>query len=162
MKKLILLITLCFMINCVDSEHENLEITHLDKMELDFTDVNAINLDFTFEVHNKKELAKLATLISEELFSKQEKNDQKLFGFILKMNNNIVKILPLTNDTKNLQNLRASSCPDGWTDHGVCYSSGCVKKKVTLALAPAEETNGTYEVRVIRTSTHVRICSRVI
>ena len=108
------------------------------------------------------ELAKLATLISEELFSKQEKNDQKLFGFILKMNNNIVKILPLTNDTKNLQNLRASSCPDGWTDHGVCYSSGCVKKKVTLALAPAEDTNVTYEVRVIRTSTHVRICSRVI
>ena len=164
MRKLFLLITLCFMINCVDSEHENLETTHLDKMKLDFSnmELDLPEFNFTFKVSNKEDLDKFTSIISEELFAKKDKNDQDLYGYILKMNSNVVKILPITNETENLQALRTSSCPDGWVDHGICLTQRCVKKKVTLALAPAEDTNGTYEVRVIRTSTHVRICSRVI
>ena len=164
MRKLFSLITLCFMINCVDSEHENLETTHLDKMELDFSnmELDLPEFNFTFKIGNKEDLDKFASIISEELFAKKEENDQDLYGCILKMNSNVVKILPITNETEDLQALRASSCPDGWVDHGICLTQRCVKKKIALALAPAEDTNGTYEVRVIRTSTHVRICSRVI
>lgn len=167
MRKLFFLITLCFMCfmtNCVDSEHQNIETTHLDKMEFDFSnmELDLPELNFTFKIGNKEDLDKFASIISEELFAKKEKKDQDLYGYILKMNNNVVKILPITNENEDLQALRTSSCPDGWVDHGICLTQRCVKKKIALVLAPAADTNGTYEVRIIRTSTHVRICSRTI
>lgn len=161
------------LINCSEEEVQTLEginttedISIFSSKKLDLSNLD-LDIDFNsyYKISSQKDIYDVSDIITEELFYQRDKNDQELLGFDVIIEGDELMLSPIVGaNEKNSKSLVSSpsSCPDGWTNHGVCYTVSCVRNKVAEALAPTRANKGSYKIRIIKTSTHVRVCSRKV
>lgn len=153
MKKIILiLVFISPIISCVKQESGEI---NLQEQNWTFENLE-IEIDWKYEINNEKELNDIIEGWIDNLYNVTNRNDDEpIDGFIANFDEdtNILTINPIQNEPD-------SSCPDGWTNRGVCYSEDCVKEKVAQAFAAELESGNCADVRVVRKTTHARVCSR--
>lgn len=143
---------------CSCSENE----TELKNLDLNNPQLN-IAFKNSYKVSSKEEVTKIVNLFLEELFEESSSNNasgrtsdtSSPEGFEFQLEDGVLDVTPIEGGIDV-----NSSCGEGWTNHGVCYSSGCVSDKVEKAMAPIENSEGCVQVKVIRTTTHARVCSK--
>ena len=137
--KSILLIFSFVALSCSNDDSPN-ELT-LENIEIS---PKLENLSFEKQIEigfdNKSQLNELLNDYISILFQKQDVNDEKLIGFEIVISESRTKIKPL-NSLSTPENNRSAfaSCPDGWSNLGVCYSQSCVEKKVKNYFAAAAD-----------------------
>jgi len=160
---LLLLVVLMFSCTTEDTT-DKLELSKIDLKDMDF------KLDFKYDIgqQNKKELAILLSKWVDEIYSNtniKSSKDQILVGAIFHIEKDKTKVTPITEDkldkSKSNSLSAKTSCPEGYESLGKCFSSNCVKEKLAIALDPISNgTSDCVDVRVVRTTFYVLVCSK--
>ncbi len=150
---LFLLIISTFTFSCNEGESE-IQVVDLKDLQL--------NIDFknSYKITGKEDLVKIVGLFVNELYPEVTTDNSAgrttetdtPDGFQFYLEGDVLTVTPIVDVN--------SDCGEGWTNHGVCYSAGCVSDKVEKALAPVADAAGCVQVKVIRTLTHARVCSK--
>ncbi|MCU0351108.1 MAG: hypothetical protein MUF43_09810 [Flavobacterium sp.] len=137
----------------------------LEPLDLDLKDLN-LNIAFknSYKVSGINDINKIVNLFLDEILygdtnsdaSGRLSSEEVPNGLEFQLEGDILTVEPLEDEIGV-----ESSCGEGWTNHGICLNKSCVAEKVEKAMAPVSEAEeGCILVKVIRTTTHARVCSK--
>lgn len=136
----------------------------LKPLDLDLKDLN-LNIAFknSYKVSGVDDINKIVNLFLNEVLYGDTKSDasgrlsseEVPSGLEFHLEGDILTVEPFEDEIGV-----ESSCGEGWTNHGICLNKSCVASKVEIAMAPVSEEEGCILVKVIRTTTHARVCSK--
>jgi hypothetical protein len=178
MKKFLKLFFVLFLLvaiySCSKEEPINNENATLNQKKFDLNfrpsdfDLNISFVEnYEFGYSNPDKIDQLITAITNELFKKQDKLDEPLLGFDLKVSMNTSSVEPITKSKSNTA-LRgeyiAAACPSGYESLGVCHSESYAEDTITSFFNNNKEAlaNGaTLSVTLVNTTLGKRVCGSV-
>lgn len=159
-------------VSCSDSE---IEKSKTDKINFDFSDMDLSGISFgldkkdrviTLGTDSSNQIDGFVKDLTKELFDLVKQNsflyyrlEFSLYPKNKKLIIHYISEKQLEQQTRDPYNDLFGSCPDGWTDLGICLSEACVRKKIKEALTDVDTLGDCQRVQVSIGYLGARVCS---